>query len=488
MFPLRALAILTTLGLVCAVALVCSAEPKRSSTKRSAPRALRTWSDTTDAYKIRARFLEIKDGKVRLERSDGTVMSVPLEKLHERDRRYLETQPPVAAEAAPAAATGTGDWPWFRGLAHDGKSTDTGLLKEWPAGGPPLAWKVDDLGEGFSSATVVGDTVYITGGVSGKLMLFAFGKDGSPKWQVEHGPDWTENYPGARGSPTVDGNRLYLLSGRGLLCCFDTQNGRRIWSRDAKEFGGAPGGWGYAESPLILDKLVIFKPGGKNCIVALDKATGQNVWASRGVDSGPEYSSCLPVTLDRQTQIVTGTRDGIVSVDARSGALLWGNRFCAGNVANCPTPAFSDGYVFWANGYGKGGICLKLGSGGQASEAWTTRDMVCHHGGYVILDGYIYGNHENGWSCLELKTGKKMWSDRGEVGKGSLCWADGMFYLFGEKGGKGALAACTPQGIEIRGQVQVDGEGPSWAHPVVVGGRLYLRYHAHLYCFDVTAK
>jgi len=197
---------------------------------------------------------------------------------------------------------------------------------------------------------------------------------------------------------------------------------------------------------LIYDNLAIFKPGGQNCVVALNKNNGQEVWASHGFAAGPEYSSCLPIVFGNLPMIVTGTREGIVCVNAKNGALLWGNKFAANNTANCPTPAYGDGYVFWANGYGKGGICLKLAPGGKAAEAWTTHDMECHHGGYIIDNGYIYGNNGGGWACLELKSGKRMWQEHA-VGKGSLCWA----------------------------------------HPVVVGGRLYLRYDNNLYCFDVKA-
>ena len=170
-----------------------------------------------------------------------------------------------------------------------------------------------------------------------------------------------------------------------------------------------------------------------------------------------------------------------------NGKLLWSNDWSAGNTANCPTPAYADGYVFWANGYGKGGICLKLKKDDDkvaADVAWKTNDMVCHHGGYVIHKGYIYGNHEGGWTCLDLKTGKKKWNEKA-VGKGSLCFADGMLYLFSEDGGKAGLATCSPEGLKVKGKVKVKGDGPSWAHPVVVGGRLYLRYDNHLYCFSV---
>jgi outer membrane protein assembly factor BamB len=221
--------------------------------------------------------------------------------------------------------------------------------------------------------------------------------------------------------------------------------------------------------------------------MAFNKTTGETVWQSKGFKAGPEYSSCVPITHDGVPMIATGTRSGVVGVSAKTGDLLWKNGWSANNTANCPDPVYVDGYVFWANGYGKGGICLKLSkSDGKVSarEAWTTRDMDCHHGGYIVHEGHIYGNHKGGWSCLELKTGNQKWFERA-VGKGSLCFADGMLYLFGERGGRAALATCSPDDMEVKGTVTVEGSGPSWAHPVVIGGRLYLRFDENLYCFDV---
>ena len=381
------------------------------------------------------------------------------------------------------------DWPGWLGPNRDGKSPDTGLLKEWPAGGPKLLWKVDGIGVGFSSVAVAGGKVYITGDKGGKLMLFALDLEGTKLWEVEHGqarggPD------GSRASPVLDGQNLYLLNGHGLVGCFDAKTGKRKWSRAAEEFGGSPGGWGYAESVLIDGNRAIFKPGGKQCIAALDKKTGRTLWTSSGFSAGPEYGSCILVEFEGRRLIVTGTAAGLVCVDAANGRLLWSNKWSANNTANCPTPAYADGYVFWSNGYGKGGICMKLNRQGKrisADVAWTTRELVCHHGGYVIHEGYIYGNHEGGWTCLELATGKRMWFERA-VGKGSLCFADGMLYLFGEDGGRAALATCSPDGLKTTGSVTVQGSGPSWAHPVVIGRRLYLRYDTNLYCFDVAAE
>ena len=192
-----------------------------------------------------------------------------------------------------AAAAG-GDWPGWLGPNRDGKSLDTGLLKEWPADGPKLLWKVDGIGVGFSSVAVVGGKVYITGDQDGKLMIFAFDLDGKPLWKTDlgrsrGGPD------GSRASRVIDNGNLYLLNGNGLVGCFDAAGGEKKWSRDAKEFGGSPGGWGYAESVLIYKNMAIFKPGGKNCIVALDKTparpSGRAAASTPGRSTAPRSSS-----------------------------------------------------------------------------------------------------------------------------------------------------------------------------------------------------
>ena len=400
----------------------------------------------------------------------------------------------ASAPSAPAADT---EWSGWRGPNRDAKSLETGLLKEWPAEGPKLLWQIDTVGVGFSSVAVADGRVYISGDIVvlddatgkkiGKLMVFALDLDGKELWKIEHGgncggPD------GSRSTPVIDGGNLYIINGAGLVGCYDAKTGEKKWTREMKEFGGRRPGWSYSESVLIYKNLAIVTPGGKSCIVALDKATGEKVWASEGFDGGAQYCSCIAVTFEGVPMIINGTGGGIVGVDARDGRVLFSDNWSAGNTANCTTPVYADGYVFWSNGYGKGGVCLKLkAEDGKvtATRAWTTKELQSHHGGYIVKDGYIYGD-TGGVACLDLKTGEKKWSARG-AGKGSLCYADGMLYLFGEGGGRAALATCSPDGLEIKGKVQVKGKDPSWAHPVVAGGRLYLRYDTNLYCFDIKA-
>jgi len=461
---------------------------------------MRTWTDATGTYTVVAALVDADEGKVRLKRPDGMLIVVPMQRLSLADLRYVREElkrrlgqgGSTPGTAAPGSSTQPttrpGDWPGWRGPNRDGKSPDTGLLKQWPEGGPPRLWHVRGIGEGYSSVAVVDGLVYITGKVDDTLVLTALDMEGKHRWKVPLGPAFTKSHPGARSTPMIDQGNLYLVTGVGLIVCCDAKSGRNKWTRRMSDFGGKVPGWGYAESVLILGNLAVVTPGGANCIVALDKQSGRPVWSSRGFDAGAQYSSCIAFEHQGTPLVVNGTHKGIVGVDARNGKVLWSDDFSAGNTANCPTPVYENGYVFWANGYGKGGVCLKLGpKGTSAARAWTTREMVCHHGGYIVHEGYLYGNNGSGWACLELTTGRVMWQERA-VGKGSVCFADNMLYLFGESGGRVGLATCSPQGLEMRGEFRVEGEGPSWAHPVVIGGRLYVRYADNLYCFDVKTR
>ena len=413
--------------------------------------------------------------------------------------------------AEPAGAKAPAEWFQWRGPNRDGKSPDTGLLKSWPPGGPKLLWKRTGIGQGFSNVSFGGGLIYTTGRKEAgnpskippakhvykrpgdRLYIFAIDAHGKVTWVRDITKAYPGFYKGARATPTYDNGNLYLLTGTGEIGCYDATNGDAKWKRDFKEFKAViPEGihrFGFSESVLIVDDLAIVSPGGNCFMVALDKTTGKTVWTS-DTYAAAEHSSAIHIVYQGVGILVNGSRKGLFCVHAKTGKTLWTQEFAPKNIANVPTPAFSDGYVFWAVGYNKGGICMKLSVSGQnvtAKEAWRTEDMDCHVGGYVIHNGYIYGNHANKWTCLDLKTGKRQWLEKG-VGKGSLCWADGMLYLYSEKDGLAGLATCSPKGLEMKGTVTVAGENQSWAHPVVYRGRLYLRYDDTLYCFDVKAK
>ncbi|HNX33329.1 MAG TPA: PQQ-like beta-propeller repeat protein [Kiritimatiellia bacterium] len=383
------------------------------------------------------------------------------------------------------------DWPTFLGAKRDGCSPDTGLLKQWPQEGPKLLWKSESIGPGWSSVAVVGGCVYTTGNAGEDQMLICLDeKSGKEKWRAAQGPKSSHNkYGGARATPTVDGGRIYLTGGDGLLTCQSAQDGRILWKKDLRrDFGGKVGGWQYAESVLILGKLAIATPGGQHAVVAFDKVTGNTAWKSdKPATAG--YSSCVPVTLNGSTVIVNGSQSGLFVVDAKTGKELCRHPFADGNVANSPTPAYADGRLFWAVGYNKGGICLKIANGSgkvTCEEAWTTRDFACHPGNYVVSQGRIYGKGKGGLVCADLKTGQTLWQERG--GAGQATWADGMIYSLADSGGRLTLIDPSDEGNRVKGRLQVAGTGNSWSHPVVVNGQLYVRYDTSLYCFDVKAK
>ena len=382
------------------------------------------------------------------------------------------------------------DWPGFLGPNRDGHSPDAGLLKQWPEAGPPLLWKVDNVGPGWSSMAVADGCIYTTGNADGNQMLICLDLDGKEKWRVAQGPECSHGgYPGARSTPTVDGDRIYVTGGDGLVTCHSTTDGQILWQRDMRsEMDGRVGGWKYSESVLILDDLAVVTPGGPNAIVALDTATGKDVWKS-DVSATAGYSSCMTITEDGDTIIVNGTQSGLLIVDAKTGKLIHKHEFAVNNTANVPTPAYVDGRLFWAVGYGKGSICLdvKHGADGWAfTEAWTNGDLNCHPGNYVVAEGKAFGKARGGFACVDLKTGETVWTDR--VRAGQVCWADGMLYVFADSGGQ--ISLVDPAGGEekTRGSFAVEGTGKSWAHPVVIDGRMLLRYDTNLYCFDVKAR
>jgi len=400
----------------------------------------------------------------------------------------------AAAEDRPATAPG--DWPQHRGPQRDNISLETGLLPQWPAEGPPLAWTAGGLGEGYSSVAVVGDRIYTLGTREREEVLFALAaSDGRIEWTAPLGrifEDGTGNGP--RSTPTIDGDRVYALGGHGDLVCANAANGEVVWRLNIlQEFGAQNIVWGISESVLIDGERLICTPGGPQAtMVALDKQTGRTLWRC-GIQGNPSaaYSSPIIVTVGSVRQYVNFVQTGVVGVRATDGQPLWGQQASANRTANCSTPLAASNVVFTASGYDTGGALFRLTSSGNVTRsevAYTTRQMQNHHGGMVLLDGHVYGFDNQILTCLDLRTGKPVWQDR-SVGKGSLTCADGCLYLRGEDGPV-ALAAASPKGYEERGRFDPAGRSqrPAWSHPVVAHGRLYLRDQDKLAVYDVKAR
>jgi len=394
------------------------------------------------------------------------------------------------------------DWPQFRGPLRDGKSTETGLLKQWPADGPTLLWEVDGLGAGYSSAAISKGRVYTTGMIEKEGFVFAFDLRGQLMWKTRYGAEWTRSYKAARCTPTVEGNRLYVSSGRGVVYCLDATSGDIRWSFDAVEkYKGKFPLWGMSENLLIDADNLICTPGGETAsLIALNKKTGKVVWECRQVAQQSSYCNPLAFTIGNKRIIATMLKDSVVGLDARTGKLLWQDDFDGYHIdrrrsVNANTPIHHDGRLYTTSGYNNGGAMLQLrADGADAARIWTSAVLDVHHGGVVLADGYLYGanwtsNSRGDWACLRWDDGKTMYDSKWNGNKGSLIYADGMLYCYDEKTGDVAMVEATPETFKVAGQFTITkGKGPFWAHPAIADARLYLRHGEYLMVYDIGGK
>jgi outer membrane protein assembly factor BamB len=297
---------------------------------------------------------------------------------------------------------------------------------------------------------------------------------------------------GPRGTPTVDGNRVYAEGGNGDLTCLDAETGKTIWHVSlTRDFGGGVPGWGYSESPLIVDGLVIVTPGGKmGTLVALDKQSGAVVWSSGEVTDGAHYSSPLVAEIHGVRQIVQFARSSVFGVSIKDGKFLWKYTNPANGTANCCSPIIDQNHVFASSSYGTGGGLARITQMDDtfsADEVYFEKKLACHHGGIVKIGNWMYSNGGGPLICLDFMTGKIQWQNR-SIGKGSIVAADGMLYLLSENH-EVALVDASPGEYVEKGRFKIKSHGrPSWAHPIVAGGRLYIRDQESLTAYDVRAK
>ncbi|MHC4743421.1 MAG: outer membrane protein assembly factor BamB family protein [Planctomycetota bacterium] len=437
------------------------------------------------------------------------------------------------------------DWPQWQGPNRDARSAETGLLKQWPENGPPLAWRIDKLGGGDSGPSIADGRIFFMSNRGEDEVVWALSeKDGSEIWVKRLGAAYSQRMPQGREgpgcTPTVDGERLYVLGLDGKLACLQVRDGNIIWQHSLTEdFGGRIPMWSYRESPLVDGDKVICTPGGEEAtMVALNKLTGETVWKSKVPDSpsgsgggtggfggrrgdssgrrggfggrrggfggarGPAaaYASPIAIDLDGQRQYVQLISNAVVGFAASDGKFLWRYDKPANRMGiNCSTPLFHDGHVFAASAYGAGGGLVKLSKangGTTAEEVWFSENMENHHGGVILVDGSLYGanggNSGGALACLDFKTGKVMWDQRETAGrraKGSLAFADGRLYYRMEDGTV-LLIEPSPKKYIERGRFEQPDrtDKPAWAHPVIANGKLYIRDQDILFSYDVKAK
>lgn len=403
------------------------------------------------------------------------------------------------------AATPDGDWPTFRGPARTAVSPDTDLLDSWPKSGPRLLWQTEGLGRGYSSLAITGEQIFtlgdtLPGADNTDEYLFCFSRvDGTLNWKLKTGSAWNEgkeSWQSSRSTPTVDEDRVYVLTAHGDLICATTQ-GEEIWRKNLKQDfqGKKADSWGYSESVLIDSDTLVVNPGGtENTMVKLNKMTGETIWSTvRADDRGAGHASTLITEIGGTKVYVTTTGSGAMGVRAEDGKLLWSYAI-EKTTAVIPTPIVRGDLVFFTAGYSRGGALLRqiAGENGEVSveEIYgITPDLANKHGGVVLVGDHLYGDSDDKGIpfCANLMTGKVVWQSRGS-GRNSACFAaadDHLYIRYTD--GTMTLAKASPESFEEVGSFQVPGSGdrPSWSHPVITGGKLYLREGNSLLCYDL---
>lgn len=400
-------------------------------------------------------------------------------------------------------STAFADWPQWLGPKRNNISEEKGLLKEWPENGPKMLWHTGDLGAGYSTVSICNGTIYVTGIKEKTGFLTAMDMAGKIKFQKPYGPEWTKSYPSSRSTPTIDSDRAYIFSGLGGVHCLDTGTGDQVWSINVVEkFKAKIPGWGMAESVIIDGDKLICTPGGKDAsLVALNKNTGDFIWRTEGLNSQSCYSSGIIVERADVRLVVALTVDYLVGIDIETGQVLW--KYLCDDYMNPDlksfgrdsmpvSPVYYSGSVFVTGGYDMGSARFDISHDGKSIErAWFNYTLDCHHGGVVIVDGYIYGsnwesNTRGNWICLDFNTGKVMYETDWQGNKGSISYADGMLYCYDEKKGTVALVKANPASFDIVSTFEVTmGQDEHWAYPVIYGGTLYIRHGQVLMAYDV---
>lgn len=390
----------------------------------------------------------------------------------------------------------------WRGPMRDGKFNETGLLKAWPAEGPELLLTVEGIGKGYSSPIAEDSFIYTTGMVDSMDCVSCIDMAGTVKWKTVYGKSWMKSFPDTRGSVTIDGDRLYTISGEGELVCINKINGEIIWKVDVdKDFESERHTWGVSETPLIVDDKVICTPGGKRTsVLAFNKMSGDKIWESECVGGQRAYTSPTLFQYKNFRYILATTANNLLALVPQTGKVAWSFDYFKEGVwewqpgliwAN--TPIFKDDEIYISKGYDFPSVMLKMDSlGTSVSKKWVDHTLDNHHHGVVEVDGKIYGsnwknNRDGQWVCLDWETGKVEYV-ADWFSKGAMVYADGMLYVYEERTGNVGLVKPDPKGFEVVSSFKVNkGTGPHWAHPFIADGKLFLRHGDVVMVYNIKA-
>lgn len=388
----------------------------------------------------------------------------------------------------------------WRGEMRDGHfRNEKNLLKEWPVEGPEMILKVEGIGTGFSSPILANGTIYITGMKDTLDYLSAIDFSGNVKWQVPYGRSWIQSFPDTRSSPTIDGDRIYVLAGTGRLGCFNATDGTEIWAINVdKDYEGEWHIWGVSESPLIVGDMVICTPGGGvTSMVAFDKMNGKEIWRTPSVGGQRSYVSPTTYEYNGKPYILAATATNLFAIHPENGEVAWTYNYYSAKEWDQPgliwanTPIWDGDQIYISKGYDFPSKMLKVNAEGTGvTEVFTNEVLDNHHHGVVLVDGYVYAsnwinNGKGNWVCMDWRTGEIKWETTWE-NKGATVYADGLLYLYEEKRGNVAIVKPNPDQLEVISSFRItEGSGPHWAHPFISDGKLLIRHGNVLMVFNI---
>lgn len=389
----------------------------------------------------------------------------------------------------------------WRGPQRDGKFAETGLLKKWPDAGPELLLKVEGIGKGYSSVVATDKYIFVTGMIDTLDYLSCITPDGQTKWKVAYGRSWVKSFPDTRSTPTIEDDRVYIISGIGELVCLNVNDGAIRWKVNVdKDYSADWHIWGVSESPLIVDDKVICTPGGaKTSVVAFDKITGKLIWQSESVGGQRSYASPTIYEYKQFRYILAVTSTHLIALEPATGKVAWTFKYYDGAKWDQPgliwtnTPTYKGRDIFLSMGYDYRNAMIQMSEDGMsATEKWSNMTLDNHHHGLIELDGFVYGsnwesNSKGKWICMNWETGDVKY-EADWANKGALIYADGLFYILEEKAGTVALVKPDQNKFEVISSFKLHGgSGPFWSHPFIANGKLYLRHGEVLFVYNIKA-
>lgn len=380
----------------------------------------------------------------------------------------------------------------WRGPDRDGFYPDKGLLETWPDDGPPLLWTYEDLGKGYTTVAVTRDKLFTSGTFDSISYLFALDHAGQLIWKKEYGKAWLTNFPGARSTPLIHDGLGYVLSGLGKLVCFDPENGDFIWTRDLyDDFAAREIKFGMTENLLIDGDKLFCTPGGvKHNVVALNRRTGELIWASKGNMEASAYCSPRIVDVYGKRTLLTITALSIIALDPDTGELIWSHDMEYPHGIHGNSPIYHDGYIFAMNGWGFGSVMLKVKEDGSGvDEVWRSNLFDLEHGDALRIGSNIYGTDytTRHFSCVDWYTGKVK-DSLNQFAPGTVIAAEGLIYCYSYTGDM-ALIRPTEDGFKVVSSFSTPGQKRDHiAHPVIHDKKLYLRYANALRVYDLAKK